>query len=81
MFLLQDQAELSMRIEVQERYASYIQRELQLGTSPHALVRPLSGLFHGMAGAKQWRRMLAETVQNSANTIDDLPQQVAEFKL
>ena len=81
MFLLQDEAELSLRSEVQKRYASYIQRELQLGTSPHALVRPLSGLFHGMAGAKQWRRMLAETVQNSANTIDDLPQQVAEFKL
>lgn len=67
------------RSQVQQYYASYIQDELQSGTSAHALVRPLSGLFHGMAGARQWRRMLSETVQNSANDINDLPQLVAEF--
>ena len=77
--LYQGRSELLSRSEVQKKYASYIQTELQTGTSAHALVRPLSGLFHGMAGARQWRRMLSDSVQNSAKNIYDLPEQVAEF--
>lgn len=79
--LSQDKTYMITRSEVQKRYASYIDKELQLGTSAHALVRPLSGLFHGMAGAKHWRRMLAETVQNSANDINSLARRVSEYKL
>ena len=80
-FLTQDEDDLLTRSEVQKCYSSYIQNELRLGTSAHALVRPLSGLFHGQSGARHWRRMLTETVQSSAGSIDELPQRVAEFKI
>lgn len=78
--LYQERQALLSRGEVQQRYASYIHNELLSGTSVHALVKPLSGLYHGMAGSRQWRRMLSETVQNSEKNIYDLPQLVAEFR-
>jgi tRNA-dihydrouridine synthase A len=80
-FLTQDEDDLLTRSEVQKCYSRYIQKELRLGTSAHALVKPLSGLFHGQSGARCWRRMLTETVQSSASNIDELPQRVAEFKI
>ena len=80
-YLLPDGADLLTRSEVQKHYSSYIEKELVRGTSAHALVRPLSGLFHGQPGASYWRRMLAETVQSSSERIKSLPHRVAEFKL
>jgi tRNA-dihydrouridine synthase A len=77
-YLSQEDADLLTRSEVQKCYSSYMQRELRLGTSAHVLMRPLSGLFHGQSGARHWRRMLTETVQNSPH---DLPRRVAEFTL
>ncbi len=77
-FFTHDEAELLTRSEVQKSYSSYMQQELRLGTSAHVLIRPLSGLFHGQSGARYWRRMLTETVQNRPH---DLPQRVAEFTL
>lgn len=74
-------AALLTRSEVQKRYACYIEKELARGTSGYALVRPLSGLFHGQPGARYWRRMLTEIVQGSPEKVAALPELVAEFKL
>ena len=74
--LYQDVPGLLTRIEVQKLYAQYIEKELQTGTSAHALVKPLSGLN----GAKYWRRLLTETVQKRPNAINDLAEIVAGYK-
>ena len=78
--LYQDGQGLLTRIEVQKLYAQYIEKELQAGTSAHALVKPLSGLYHGLNGAKYWRRLLTETVQKRPNAINDLAELVAGYK-
>jgi tRNA-dihydrouridine synthase A len=78
--LYQDGQGLLTRIEVQKLYAQYIEKELQKGTSAHALVKPLSGLYHGLNGAKYWRRLLTETVQKRPNAINDLAELVAGYK-
>ena len=67
------------RTEVQREYAEYMQRELASGTSVHALVRPLSGLYHGMPGARQWRRMLSTMAQDKAAKVHDLPRSLSGF--
>ena len=81
MHLSQEKPYLQTRSEVLQRYSCYIENELRLGVSAHLLVRPLSGLFHGMAGAKYWRRMLSEAVQNREKKLDDLPGLGAGFEL
>ena len=78
--LYQDGPGLLTRTEVQKLYAQYIEKELQKGTSAHALVKPLSGLYHGLNGAKYWRRLLTETVQKRPNAINDLAELVAGYK-
>ena len=78
--LYQDGPGLLTRTEVQKLYAQYIEKELQTGTSAHALVKPLSGLYHGLNGAKYWRRFLTETVQKKSNAINDLAKLVAGYK-
>jgi tRNA-dihydrouridine synthase A len=40
------------------RYRPYIARERAHGIGLPALVRPMLGLFHGMPGARTWRRIL-----------------------
>ena len=67
------------RSEVQKHYSRYIENELLMGTSVHALVKPLSGLFFGLQGAKLWRRSLTETAQNKLTYMNDLAELVAEF--
>jgi tRNA-dihydrouridine synthase A len=67
------------RKEVQREYAGYMQKELARGTSVHALVRPLSGLYHGMPGARQWRRMLSTMAQDKAAKVHDLPRSLSGF--
>ena len=54
------------RDEVQVRYAAYMKNELDEGTSVHALVKPLSGLFHGLPGARNWRRLITGHAQGKS---------------
>ncbi len=48
----------------------YVKDIAKRGTSPHHVVRHMLGLFHGRAGARQWRRMLSE--QGAATPADIL---------
>lgn len=41
-----------------ERYRPYLARELAAGTHLAAMSRHMLGLFHGLPGARTWRRML-----------------------
>ena len=40
------------------RYRSYAERQSARGTGLPALIRPMLGLFHGLPGARAWRRIL-----------------------
>ena len=39
-------------------YLPYVEAELARGTRMAAMIRPLLGLFHGLPGARTWRRIL-----------------------
>ncbi|WP_035017351.1 tRNA dihydrouridine(20/20a) synthase DusA [Caulobacter vibrioides] len=44
--------------EAVERYRPYMARELAAGTHLAAMTRHMLGLFHGLPGARAWRRVL-----------------------
>ena len=44
--------------EAVERYRPYVARELAKGTHLAAMTRHMLGLFHGVPGARAWRRIL-----------------------
>jgi len=48
------------RTEVVARMSTYLQRECATGTEPRHVVRHMLGLFQGLRGARQWRRMLSD---------------------
>jgi tRNA-dihydrouridine synthase A len=48
------------RFEVVERLLPYVERELAEGTPLRAISRHVLGLFHGVPGARAWRRRLSE---------------------
>ena len=45
---------------VVRRLLPYLERELARGTPLARITRPLLGFFHGVPGARRWRRMLSE---------------------
>lgn len=51
---------VARRFEAVEAYRPYVERALGEGTRLHAITRHMLGLFHGEAGARQWRRILSE---------------------
>ncbi len=54
-----DTAPLS-RVDVALRMSEYVQRQARQGTQPRHIVRHMLGLFHGLPGARQWRRVLSD---------------------
>ena len=52
-------AAISMK-EAIELFMPYVERELERGTRLHAITRHLVGTFHGVPGARAFRRYLAE---------------------
>jgi tRNA-dihydrouridine synthase A len=48
------------RQSVIDRLLPYVERELSAGTSLHAMVRHVLGLYHGAPGGRRWRRYLTE---------------------
>lgn len=77
--LADDTSQPRTRAAVRFTYAEYMQRELQRGSSVHALVKPLAGLYRGQPGAGTWRRMLSDAAQGRVGKIDDLPQLVSDY--
>lgn len=58
--LFADPAPAPSRQEVLRRYLVYAEAQNRRGVPPGVLLRPLLGLFHGVAGARGWRRRLVE---------------------
>lgn len=61
-------AAISMKDAI-ELFMPYVERELARGTRLHAITRHLVGAFHGVPGARAFRRYLAENAtKDGANT-------------
>jgi len=67
--VLWPQVALPDRVEIVQKMIRYAERQAACeGFSMGALCRPLLGLFHGLPGARRWRRMLSEGARGSAAT-------------
>jgi len=55
----------------------YIERELARGVRLHSITRHLHGLFHGVAGARAFRRHLATAAVRPAACADVLAEALA----
>ena len=59
-----DDAQLVLgRAQVMEAYVRYVEKAAADGAKPHLMLRHASGLFHGLTGARIWRRTLARISQ------------------
>jgi tRNA-dihydrouridine synthase A len=66
------------RVQVVEAMLPYIERELSGGASLKQITRHMLGLFHGMPGARHWRRHLSQfAVRPDAGT--DVVRQALDF--
>ena len=52
------------RHEILNEYKTYMQRQLERGVSISSLIKPIFGLFNGVAGARGWRRKVSEDSRN-----------------
>ena len=55
-----EKTELLSRHEILEKFKPYVLKELSAGTRLNSVTRHIMGLFHGMPGARLWRRHLSE---------------------
>lgn len=58
--IFDDDHPLRSRQEIVMAMLPYIEQQLQLGIRLHSITRHLLGLFHGVDGARAWRRHLSE---------------------
>ena len=58
--LFAEEGPVASREEVVERMTAYLRRETARGTAPRHIVRHMLGLYHGVRGARQWRRELSD---------------------
>lgn len=54
-----DSASAPTRFDVVERYRPFLEKELAAGTPLKRMTRHVLGLFNGVPGARQWRRILS----------------------
>ncbi len=55
-----DQSPAPTREGVVLKMTNYLQQQTRAGTAPRHIVRHMLGLFHGLRGARQWRRTLSD---------------------
>ncbi len=58
------------RAAVAEAYVHYVERSVASGVSQHLALRHISGLFHGLPGARAWRRAVSQVCQATAPLSD-----------
>lgn len=68
------QQPLKARRDILQAYIPYMALEHAKGTPVSYLSRHLLGLFQGMPGAKQWRRLLSEGVRNHQQPLELIQQ-------
>ena len=60
------------RADIAEQFLQYVDNEMSKGVRLHAMTRHILGLFHGMPGARQFRRHISENAYKPKSTIDVL---------
>lgn len=68
--LYKSNAAIRSRDQVLDEYIDYVSENLDQGVYLKHMSRHLFGLYHGMPGAREWRRCLSEGAANPAATID-----------
>jgi len=68
------------RHEVVERMKPYIDAELTAGTRLHTITRHMIGLFQGLPGARNWRRVLSEKCPKEGAGLEVLDEAVAQIR-
>jgi tRNA-dihydrouridine synthase A len=61
----EDQQIIKSREEIVLAMLPYVEEQLQNGVRLNSIVRHMLGLFHGMQGARAWRRHLSENATKS----------------
>lgn len=67
------------RIEVLDTYIGYVQDRLSEGYRFNSMARHLLGLFHGVNGARAWRRYLSDNIHRAG--VDEKLLQIAVDKI
>ncbi|MDG1813993.1 MAG: tRNA dihydrouridine(20/20a) synthase DusA [Porticoccaceae bacterium] len=65
-------APIKSRIEIAEEFLNYVDNELSKNTKLNAMTRHILGLFHGMPGARQFRRHISENAFKPSANIEVL---------
>ena len=78
--LVPDRSHASPRAAL-EAYFPYVERELARGTRLHSMTRHILGLFHGVPGARAFRRHLAEHGTRPGASVDVLRDAIAKLAL
>jgi len=63
---------IKTRRQIAEEFLQYADNELSKGTKLNAMTRHILGLFHGMPGARQYRRHISENAHKPSATIEVL---------
>jgi len=66
------QTPIKTREDIAEQFLQYVDNEMSKGVRLHAMTRHILGLFHGMPGARQFRRHISENAYKPASTIEVL---------
>ncbi len=70
-----DPAPAPLREDVVRAMSEYLKAQFLLGVRPHSITRHMLGLFHGVPGARTWRRFLSE---NAPAARDDILDRAAD---
>ena len=68
------------REDVIEAMSTYLERQAREGVAVKHISRHLLGLFHGLPGAKAWRRYLSENAYRDDNNTEILKQALVAMK-
>ena len=71
-------APIKSREKIAEEVLNYVDNELAKGTRLQAMTRHILGLYHGMPGARQFRRHISENAYKPGATIDVLTTALAK---
>ena len=69
---------IKSREKIAEEFLKYVDNELSKGTKLNAMTRHILGLFHGMPGARQFRRHISENAHKPSATIEVLTNAIAK---
>lgn len=67
-----DEKPTKTRQKIAEEFVEYVDNEISQGTRLSAMTRHILGLYHGMPGARQFRRHISENAHKPGASIDVL---------